>query len=446
MKTPILDFLRAYRDSDTARFHMPGHKGQGPLGCEGMDITEICGADVLSSAGGIIAESEENATSLFGTAHSFYSTEGSTLAIRAMLTLAAQSAKKGARPRFLAARNAHRAFLTAAALLDADVVWLESAPDAHLCEAPLTKEAVEAALRENPDAVAVYLTSPDYLGNTADIAGISAVCHAAGLPLLVDNAHGAYLAFLDQSRHPIALGADACADSAHKTLPVLTGGAYLHISKTAPADFVSLARASLALFASTSPSYLILSSLDAANAALDADYPARMQTAAARLAAVRAEAEARGFLAVGDEPLKLTLDAPPLGYTGAALADYLRKSGIECEYADHRYLVLMASADNGEADFARLSRALAALPAKAPLTLPPPPKQAKRDAALSIRAAMLARAERVSVDVALGRVAAAPVVSCPPAVPVLVCGERIDRSALDLLRYYGIAEIDVVTE
>lgn len=445
MTTPILDFLRAYQMSDTARFHMPGHKGKGPLGCEGMDITEIAGADVLSHAAGIIAESEENAMRLFGTAHSFYSAEGSTLAIRAMLAIAA-TPKNGERPLFLAARNAHRAFMSAVALLDARVSWLDGVGDEHLCSATVAKEEVAAALAKNPDATAVYLTSPDYLGNTADIAGISAVCHERGVPLLVDNAHGAYLAFFDEPRHPISLGADMCADSAHKTLPVLTGGAYLHIAKTAPHDFAPRARAALALFASTSPSYLILASLDAANAALDGDYPARIALAAARLSAIRAEAEARGFATVGDEPLKLTLDATPLGYTGEELADYLRAAEIECEYADSRYLVLMASADNEEGDFARLSRALAELPARAPIALPTPPAQAKREAALSIREAMLARAERIPVDRALGRIAASPTVSCPPAVPILVSGERVDSSALDLLAYYGIEEIDVVCE
>ena len=445
MKTPILDFLRAYRAEGFSRFHVPGHKGQGPLGCEGMDITEVSGADVLSHAAGIIAESEENATRLFGSAHSFYSTEGSTLAIRAMLAIALSEAGKK-KPLVIAARNAHRAFMTAAALLDARVFWLDGQRDEHLCIATVTKEDVAAALAENPDAAAVYLTSPDYLGNTLDIAGISAVCHAAGVPLLVDNAHGAYLAFLEENRHPIALGADMCADSAHKTLPVLTGGAYLHISKNAPAAFVLRARASLSLFASTSPSYLILASLDAANEALAGEYPARLWKAAARLGAIRAEAVARGFSVIGCEPLKLTLDAISLGYTGLALADYLRDAGIECEYADDRYLVLMASADNNEEDFARLSRALAALPGRDAHILPPPPMRERGEAVLSIREAMLARAERVPLAKALGRIAATPTVSCPPAVPILVSGERIDAPALDLLSYYGIEEIDVVAE
>ena len=123
MKTPILDFVKQYREAKESRFHMPGHKGKSFLGMEDMDITEIDGADVLYSADGIIKESEDNLSSLFGTAHSFYSAEGSTLVIKAMLTLVSQN-KNGERPLILAGRNAHKAFIYGAALLDLDGIPL----------------------------------------------------------------------------------------------------------------------------------------------------------------------------------------------------------------------------------------------------------------------------------------------------------------------------------
>ena len=269
MTTPIVDFVQNYAKSGTSRLHMPGHKGQALLGFEGLDITEIRGADELYEADGIIAQSEANATRLFGTAHTYYSTEGSSQCIRAMLCLAMQAAPAGQRPVLLAARNAHKALLYAAALLDLDIQWLWPAPDAAgaLCSCPVTEAQLAAALdrlaRQGKTPFGVYLTSPDYLGGMQDIAALAKVCDAHGVPLLVDNAHGAYLNFLvGGSRHPIALGAAMCCDSGHKTLPVLTGGAYLHLGPKAPVQEETAVRNALALFGSTIPSYLILQSLD----------------------------------------------------------------------------------------------------------------------------------------------------------------------------------------
>ncbi len=229
MNTPIVDFVREYAQSGTARLHMPGHKGVSFLGCEPFDITEIAGADDLFHAEGVIRESEQNAAALFSAGATFYSTEGATLPIKAMLALAVQNApKNGARPRMLAARNAHKSFLYGCALLDIDVDWLYG-EGGHLCECSVSAKTLEQALRaaEAPYC-AVFVTSPDYLGNMLDIAALAAVCRAHNVPLLVDNAHGAYLAFSRPVCHPITLGATMCADSAHKTLPALTGTAYLH--------------------------------------------------------------------------------------------------------------------------------------------------------------------------------------------------------------------------
>jgi len=260
METPIADFVNAYRQSGVSRLHMPGHKGRGPLGCESLDITEIAGADALYQADGIIARSEGSAAALFGTAATFYSTEGSSQCIRAMLYLAVLHATPGGgRPVIVAARNAHQSFVLAAALLDAEIVWLwpEGSPFS-LCRCDVSTEQLERVLGALPrPPAAVYVTAPDYLGNAPDVAALAATAHRFGVPLLVDGAHGAYLKFLSHGAHPIDLGADLCCDSAHKTLPVLTGGAYLHVGPQAPADFAENGKRALALFGSTSPSYLI---------------------------------------------------------------------------------------------------------------------------------------------------------------------------------------------
>ena len=221
MNTPIQDFLRSYAGSAAVRFHMPGHKGRGPLGCENWDITEIAGADSLYEANGIIAESEANATALFGSGRTLYSTEGSSQCIRAMLYLARLTCPEKPRPVILAARNVHKAFLYAAAALDLAVSWLwpESDTDS-LCACPVTPAGLKAAL-EGMDAppAAVYVTSPDYLGNRLDIAALADVCHSRGVLLLVDNAHGAYLRFLPADSHPITLGTTASPAITPRWLP-----------------------------------------------------------------------------------------------------------------------------------------------------------------------------------------------------------------------------------
>ena len=440
MKTPLCDFVAAYEQSGAARLHMPGHKGRGPLGCEGRDITEIAGADSLYEAGGVIAKSERSAAALFGARATFYSAGGSSQCVGAMLCLALQQSDSRV---VLAARNAHKSFLHAAALLDADVRWLWPEPYS-LLHCPVTPAALEAALAALPEApAAVYITSPDYLGNLQPVARLAEVCHARGVPLLVDNAHGAYLHFLPVPAHPLDEGADLCCDSAHKTLPVLTGGAYLHLGRGVLDVEAGQARAALALFGSTSPSYLILQSLDACNRYLADEAKPRLAACVKAVEALKADLEAQGWAVAESEPLKATIHASKRGWRGDALADVLRRGGVECEYADPDDLVLMVSPQNtpGELDRVRALLARAGWGSDAPRT---PPRMARPRQAMPIRAALLAPAEEVPVEAAVDRVCAAPTVGCPPAVPVVVSGEVIGADAADVFRYYGIEKVRVV--
>ena len=438
MNTPVADFVQRYAKAGTARLHMPGHKGRCFLGCEPWDITEIHGADALYEAEGILAESEQNAAALFGCQRTCYSTEGSSQCIRAMLYLAV--AASGSHT-VVAARNVHRAFVSAAALLDLELRWLWPEESRSLCGCPISPAQLEEALGSLPEPpAAVYLTSPDYLGGMAEIPALAQVCHQHGTLLLVDNAHWAYLRFLQPSLHPLDLGADLCCDSAHKTLPVLTGGAYLHLSPTAPAQLAPLAKSALGLFGSTSPSYLTLASLDLCNRYLAEGYPQRLAEAVERLAELRERLTAAGWRVEPSDPLRVTV-AAPRGVTGQELAGQLRRQGAECEYADRDFLVLMATPENTPEELAQAAAALGQCPGEAN---PPKLPLARGERACSIRQAAFAPRETVDAAHSLGRVCGLPTVGCPPAIPIAVSGERITPEALALFAYYGIEQVEVL--
>ena len=455
MNTPIADFVRGYEKQNMTRLHMPGHKGKAFLGCEALDITEVSGADTLYEAESIIAESEANVTRIFGTGRTIYSTEGSSQCIRAMLYLCMQHSclsrqrrldeHATERPRVLATRNVHKAFVYAAALLDLEVEWILPEGDMHsLCSCNVTADEIEKKLREMVQPpIAVYVTSPDYLGQELDIKGIADVCHKNETILVVDNAHGAYLHFLNPSRHPIDLGADICCDSAHKTLPVLTGGAYLQISKNAPERFSRNAKQAMALFGSTSPSYLILASLDLCNQYLENGYRESLVNLVEKLQAVRKTLMEEGWRVLETNPLKLTICAPK-GLTGIELADKLRLHDVECEYADPNYVVCMATPENTEEELQKLQEAFGKNQSEYEelCTF----KKVKCDKVISIRNAVFASHEMISVSDALGRICGSPTVSCPPAIPVVISGELIGEEAILVLKHYGIQTIEVVKE
>lgn len=463
--TPLCDFVRAYAESDAHRLHMPGHKGVSPyvrhngvnsygrhngvnpyvrhkginiLDCEAYDITEIDGADVLYHPHGILADSQNIARDLFGTKKTLYSAEGSSLSIRAMLHLALLDAQMRSRSRtVLAGRNAHKVFLSAAALLDFSVDWLYGTDDA-LLSCRITPAALDGVLSSAavPPA-AVYVTSPDYLGNVSDIAALAEVCHRHGTILLVDNAHGAYLHFLDTPMHPMDLGADLCCDSAHKTLPVLTGGGYLHLSHRISDPLCDQAEGAMALFASTSPSYLILQSLDAANAYLAGDFRADLRQLDEKMTALRTALTAHGWMLCGDEMCKLTVAPKAFGYTGDALAEILISHKLIPEFYDPDYVVLMMSPQTADDTFSALTEVLSTCPRRAPITDAPPTLPRLRTVCTP-RTAMLSPSETVAVENCIGRVLAQPSVSCPPAIPIAVSGEELTEDAVRAFGYWGI--------
>lgn len=431
MDTPIYDFLKKYSESSVTRFHMPGHKGKDYLGFERFDITEIKGADSLYEAEGIIKQSEENAAQVFGTGATFYSAEGSSLSIKAMV-YAAMLTRGNKSKKIIAARNVHKSFVNACALLDIDIEWIYPQSADSLCSGAITDIEADEALIKHSDACALYVTSPNYIGEITDIAKLAAVCKKHSIPLIVDNAHGAYLKFC--GLHPIDLGADMCCDSAHKTLSVLTGGAYLHISNEKKDTYTPLIKNAMSAFGSTSPSYLIMASLDLCNKYLSDGYSNKLNECIEKINELKASVKQYTFY--NTEPLKISVKC-----NGNMLSEWLRKYNIECEYADSTALVLMITPENTNEDFIKLKQAFNEA-TNFPQMLPPAIPQGIKK--ISVREAFLSSSETINVSEAEGRICANSCISCPPAIPIAISGELITKEHRKIFEFYKTNRINVI--
>ena len=439
--TPLYTALREHLAKKQASFHTPGHKGRFlPKDLYDLDLTELPDTDSLFESDGCIRAAEEAARELFHSRATYFSAGGCTLCIQAMFRLAAPQGGK-----VISSRVIHRSAVNTMALLGIEPVWVRPRPDAGPCLAGrFHPEDVEKALAGNPDAKAVYVTSPDYYGVLADIQGLSAVCHVHGVPLLVDNAHGTHLALL--GKHPLALGADLTACSAHKTLPVLTGGAFLNIGDTEISrklNFAERAKEAMALFGSTSPAYPVMVSLDLARAWAMEQGKEAWEKLAVRMGKIKEIAREKGLLLpLGEtDPTRLAIGTLPAGMTGEEAGDFFREKGVEPEHEDGGYLVCIATPFNTEEELDRLEMAVKALPdactkVEETSALPslPPVRRMPREAVLAFQ-------EAVPLEKAVGRVAGEAACPCPPGVPIVMPGEEITAECAAFLTKYQLKEI-----
>ena len=441
--TPIVDYLNEYAASDMTRLHMPGHKGVEVGKCEAeftsvadqkgivepagalsetdridkekvigassvekllaeigrYDITEITGADNLYDPSGIIKESEENASKIFGV-KTFYSTEGSSQVVKAMLYLAKKrwekskgnansdaaqsfgaSGSDGAKnstneiPCIIAVGSCHKSFYHAAELLDIKVIKVD-----NNVPTPSDKEAnkrnlevnssdadkiVEDILKatETAKPIGVFVTYPDYFGNVVDLKEIKKALSELNVPLLVDGAHSAYFKFLDydkypEYKHPTDCGADLCCTSAHKTLPALTGTAYLHVNESF-SDVISEVSHAMDLFGSTSPSYLLMASLDLFNG-LSESYKKEVRSFCKKTELLKKELTDMGFTIHPSDPLRIVVCSDER-FKGSDFASSLREHKCEVECYDEDYIIMMLTPYNTDKDLDRIRESFLSL-------------------------------------------------------------------------------------
>ena len=445
---PLWTALERIRRADLARFYMPGHKGRMPepfTQAAPYDVTEIAGADSLYECTGAIRALEEEFADAYQVGDTLLSAGGSTLCIQTMLYMARSRGSA-----VICGRTIHRSAVAAMGLLGLMPCWLpgriasrkEGIPGIAL---PPTAEEVEAAIRRHPDAGSVYITSPDYFGQMADVAAIAEVCHRLGKPLLVDNAHGAHLGCFRAALHPMSLGADFCCDSLHKTLPALTGAALLHLAD--PADYEE-AKYAMSLFGSTSPSYLIMLSAENALEALTTpttpywDLSVWVNDRKAEAARLGYDV-VKGFIS---DPIRLALGFEGLGHTPESYGKFLRSRGVEPEYLGRNVCVFMLTPQNTPAQLDRLASAMAGA-AKGGPQVPEPkypatlrlPRQI-----LSPGEAMARKEVSLPVSASRGRIASRLVSSCPPGIPLLVPGEEITAQTAKFLQSSGVERVFVV--
>jgi arginine/lysine/ornithine decarboxylase len=421
------------------RMHMPGHKGDAPPGFGDVfawDVTELPATDDLFAPKRAIARAEKLAAASACAGHTLLLTGGATAGVLAMVLSAVPPG--GA---LILPRDCHHSALSACVLADARPVFVQ--PRRHGGLLYTAAEDVETALRGCPDATAVLLTRPDYKGVCADAARVAQAAHAAGAVLLVDEAHGAHLNWTDVIPNAGACGADMWVQSAHKTLPALTGAAWLHVRDPRGAD---RARAMLRLVHTSSPSFPILASLDSARAYMDG--PGTQALAALYAAAAdfwsalgqrrpglrNAHTNLRQIPGLCCDAARLVIDPTAMGYTGSELRAILSNEDIDVEMADARHTVLIPSVSDPPGALDRVLRQLCALPAKPPLTLSEPSAGERApETVMGVRKAALAPARWVSLPRAAGRVAAACAGAYPPGIPLVVPGERISQETVRAL-------------
>lgn len=450
---PLFHALQLLATGDSARFHMPGHKGE-PLFNSfaevfSIDFTETYGTGNLYLGDGPIRDAEVAAALYFGADDCFFLTGGSTQGILAMLATAV--GRGGA---VLLDRECHKSVCHACALLDITPYFI-SAPliEPFGISGALSPAEAERMLQEHPEIKAVFLTSPTYYGIRRAIPAFADLCRGYGKLLLVDGAHGAHFPAVGLPS-PVAEGADYTVLSMHKTLPCLGQGAVLLTS--AGAEKPAL-RENTALFGTSSPSYPIMASIDLARAYVEGPGRAAYQRSAETCGALRDYVARRTCflpLVMADypalDPCRLTVCTAGTDVTGHRLADMLwSECGVACEMADARNVVfILTCADSGTALY-RLRRGLRRIalrrsPAEGPSACVPFPPAER---VMRVRDAWFSKTGRVHPGDAEGLVCARPVTPYPPGVPLLWPGEKISRAHIELIRerwYNEIGEITVV--
>ncbi|MFV0461916.1 MAG: aminotransferase class I/II-fold pyridoxal phosphate-dependent enzyme [Nostocoides sp.] len=436
---PLLDAWLAFQERRPTPFTIPGHKQRTDLVGDVVagDVPYYGGLDTMKVSRGALSDAQQRAAQLWGADVCRFSVGGSSHANQGlMLALGGQG------DRVLVGRTLHRSVLLGLVLAGLTPVWLPTRTDPVTgFPVGVTAQDVAGGFEDAPEAVAVLIGDPSYVGTLGDVAGAAQVAHAHNVPLVVDAAWAAHFGFHpDLPAHALACGADALATSAHKTLPAISQGAMV-LARTQRIDPARL-DAGIEATATTSPAGAILASIDAARALLARDGAALLGEALALVTWARGRlAEVPGLMVAGGaafDPLKLVLLLAGTGADGVAVEADLLTAGLPVEHADRDTLVAMITMSDGrEAVTVLVDHLIGAIERHRGLARPVAPAAAWSvvpEQVCSPREAFFRRHEVIATSASVGRVSGELVAPYPPGVPVLAPGERITAQALTSLR------------
>ncbi len=456
--TPIYTGLRKYAEEIEHIFHMPGHKlGRGipeefSQNLLQLDVTEVEGTDNLHFPEGIIRAAQHQAAKAFGADETFFLVNGSSCGVQAaILSVCARGQK------IIVGRDSHKSVVSGLVLSGAEPVFVyPEFNEEFAIAAQVTPESIEKALGANPDACAVLITRPNYYGICSDIEKISSLVHAHGKPLIVDEAHGAHFAFSDRLPQPALLhGADICIQSAHKTLPAVTQGAYLHVKgNRVDRDRLAL---NLSMLQTSSPSYIIMASLDIARDLMEREGSEKLEALIGINEQFACQLEKEGIYKVLSsknmginaiqDPTRLVINVSGLGISGYHTERILReKYRIQVEMADFENIVLITTVADTQAGLQGIYEALTELAAVNSCAGQSPEGQRLRSLIktqyskgenknlLSPWEAYVAAKEELELERCSGRLCAQTITPYPPGIPYLYPGEIIDPSGIEYIK------------
>lgn len=449
MKKTLTDELIRFSSKDKVRAHMPGHNGGRGLSRKfknhafSLDVTEFSETDDLRDPKGIILNSERRCAEIFGSKRTFYLVNGSSLGIIAAVLTACEKKKK-----VIIDRTCHKSVVAGIILSGAEPVFVSPRFDENKgVYASIQATDIKSMLDEKPDAGAVVVTSPSYYGVCSDIRTIADVSHDSGVPLIVDEAHGAHFVFSDRlPTSAISLGADIVIESAHKTLPSLGQTALVHITKGSMIDEDRLKK-NINLIQTTSPSYMLIASLDDAVMRMRKKLKPKIEETIEKIIEIKSRIEVLGDVSclkktdfdVDLDITKLTIDFTALGLSGYEAAEILKKKyGIYTEMSDSRHVLFYLTPLCDKKDLEKIGFAIEDIKKYKKENNVIPKMVAMPDIKLcmSPKEAHILDSEEVSLSEARGRIAADIVVCCPPCAPITVPGQIIDDFVIEYIKQY----------